>query len=163
MNTSETRAAIVAPIAYAVAKRYLGLDHDAQHVEIVETCEEVADELELATSSVIVPRACSITFHDAAATFTVPGIVVTLTSVVDGTGEPVAYTSTRNGTSETLTPSRAVTLPLVVTYEGGELRPLVRRLLKEMIAHKMRHKGDEDAEYPASVRRVIQQLTKIAL
>jgi hypothetical protein len=162
MRTSETRSAIVSPITYDVAKQFLGLDHDDFKQEVIDTIEEVVDELELTTNAVISQRSCTITFYDPADSFRVPGVVVSITSVTDGNGA-VVYSLARAGTSVDITPSRAVTLPMTVTYQGGTVRPVVRRLIKEMLAFRMRFKGDESADYPASIQRVLQRLTNIRL
>lgn len=47
--------------------------------------------------------------------------------------------------------------------DPATVRPVVRRAIKEMLAHKLRFKGDEAAEYPASIQRVIRQITAIRI
>lgn len=162
MRTSETRADIVSPITYDIAKRFLQLDHDDFKAEVIDTIEEVVDELELTTNAVIAERECTITFYDPADMFRVPGVVASITGVDDANGS-VVYSIARVGTAVDITPSQAVTVPLTVTYQGGEVRPVVRRLIKEMLAFRMRFKGDESADYPASIQRMIQRLTNIRL
>ena len=165
MRSSEqvNRGNIALPIAYDVAKRYLALDDDDRQAEVIETVAEVLDELELATNSIIAPRSCTKTFYEQAPEFMVPGIVTSITSVLDVNSVAVAHSLMFIGTAAVITPTSSVALPVTITYEGGEIRPAVRRLLKEMLAFKFRFKGDEASDYPASIQRAMQRLTKFRI
>lgn len=124
------------PVTWAEAKAHLRLDTDDDQSYVEMLIDAAADYAETRLAAVLTDKTISLTFYDSAPLLLRPGPVVSVTSVLDANGDPVAYTLRRVGLTDVVVPSGGGSYPLTVIYRANwtPLPPLIRLAILQHVA-----------------------------